>query len=373
MQFMHCPTCGSSRGFKRSLGVGTIIMIVITGGLGLLFLPLYPKRCIQCGTAVHGAKKINKINAAQAKTTPRVHQQQFQQALAAQKGTKSCPSCGEEIDIKAVMCPNCKADISKNMISPMILWSKKSPGRVASSVNKQQSIRYCRYCQAIIDPGAVMCPICKQSLQRLARGKNLLKKHPVLIAPMVIVLFLIIVGIAANANKPKDGSQKAAAEITAHKGETKEEIKTEEVPYIEITEQDPSLPQGETRLKQSGKNGVKEVIYLVTYKDGKETERVKKRGTVTVQPIPEVTLVGTKPVPKTSFSDGIYIVGTDIQPGTYKSSGGSSCYYERLSGFGGTLDEIIANEIARGTAIVTIAASDAGFKSERCGTWSLIP
>ena len=73
---------------------------------------------------------------------------------------------------------------------------------------------------------------------------------------------------------------------------------------------------------------------------------------------------------QTSFSDGIYIVGTDIQPGTYKSTGGSGCYYSRLSGFTGTLDDILANENTDGVAIVTIAGSDAGFKSARCGTWN---
>lgn len=73
----------------------------------------------------------------------------------------------------------------------------------------------------------------------------------------------------------------------------------------------------------------------------------------------------------TSFSDGIYIVGTDIQPGTYKSTGGSGCYYARLNGFTGTLDDILANENTDGPAIVTIAPSDIGFKSARCGTWNI--
>jgi hypothetical protein len=74
---------------------------------------------------------------------------------------------------------------------------------------------------------------------------------------------------------------------------------------------------------------------------------------------------------KTSFEDGAYIVGTDIQPGTYKSSGHSSCYYSRLAGFGGDLGDIIANENTETAAIVTIASTDKGFKSNRCGTWKL--
>lgn len=71
-----------------------------------------------------------------------------------------------------------------------------------------------------------------------------------------------------------------------------------------------------------------------------------------------------------SFDDGTFIVNTDIQPGTYKNSGGSGCYYARLSGFSGTLDDIISNDNTSGPAIVTIDATDVGFKSSRCGTWA---
>jgi hypothetical protein len=73
---------------------------------------------------------------------------------------------------------------------------------------------------------------------------------------------------------------------------------------------------------------------------------------------------------KTSFGDGMYIVGTDIKPGTYKSSGQSGCYYARLSGFGGTIDDIIANDNTDTPAIVTISAGDKGFQSNNCGTWT---
>jgi len=75
---------------------------------------------------------------------------------------------------------------------------------------------------------------------------------------------------------------------------------------------------------------------------------------------------------ETTFGDGIFIVGTDIEPGTYKSTGGQSCYYSRLSGFGGSLGEIISNENTDSSAIVTIASSDKGFKSSRCGTWTKV-
>jgi len=73
---------------------------------------------------------------------------------------------------------------------------------------------------------------------------------------------------------------------------------------------------------------------------------------------------------RTSFGDGMFIVGTDIDAGTYKNSGGSSCYYSRLSGFSGELDDIVSNELTSASAIVTISDSDKGFKSAGCGTWT---
>jgi hypothetical protein len=73
---------------------------------------------------------------------------------------------------------------------------------------------------------------------------------------------------------------------------------------------------------------------------------------------------------KTSFGAGAYIVGTDIEPGTYRNSGGRNCYWERLRDFNGGLNAIIANGGSNHPSIVTIAPTDAGFQSQGCGTWT---
>lgn len=93
--------------------------------------------------------------------------------------------------------------------------------------------------------------------------------------------------------------------------------------------------------------------------------------TVTAPPV-TVTVITTA-TPKVAFADGIYRVGIDIEAGTYRSTAVSdTCYWERLRGFGGTLEEIIANDIGISPTIVTIASTDAGFRSNRCGGWSKI-
>lgn len=73
------------------------------------------------------------------------------------------------------------------------------------------------------------------------------------------------------------------------------------------------------------------------------------------------------------IEDGVYIVGTDVAAGTWRSPGGSAfgCYVARSSGFGGSLDEIISNDISTdGGLVVSITASDRGFKTTGCGTWT---
>jgi hypothetical protein len=77
------------------------------------------------------------------------------------------------------------------------------------------------------------------------------------------------------------------------------------------------------------------------------------------------------PAPTRGFGDGTYRIGTDMPAGTYRSSAnpGASCYWERKSGFGGSLDEIIDNGLYS-PEIVTISPSDAGFSTRGCGTWN---
>lgn len=77
--------------------------------------------------------------------------------------------------------------------------------------------------------------------------------------------------------------------------------------------------------------------------------------------------------PQTAFRDGTYRVGTDISPGTYLNAGLTErCYWVRLSGFSGTVEDIIANDNPQGQAFVTIDSSDKAFTSYKCGTWTMV-
>lgn len=83
------------------------------------------------------------------------------------------------------------------------------------------------------------------------------------------------------------------------------------------------------------------------------------------------------PSPDSIPGTGTFLVGADVEPGTYRSAPADGslmawCYWSRLSSLDGTLDSIIANDGGDGQKIVTIAASDAAFETSGCGTWERV-
>ena len=72
-------------------------------------------------------------------------------------------------------------------------------------------------------------------------------------------------------------------------------------------------------------------------------------------------------VPLQEFGEGTWAVGAEIAPGRYRASG-SGCYWARLRNFTGDFNAIITND-NNANPVVTIAATDRGFTSARCGTW----
>ncbi len=71
------------------------------------------------------------------------------------------------------------------------------------------------------------------------------------------------------------------------------------------------------------------------------------------------------------FGSGSWLVTGEVKPGFYRNSSSSSgCYWARLSGFSGDLDDIMSNEFTYDKDIVEITGDEAGIESSSCGTWS---
>jgi hypothetical protein len=79
-------------------------------------------------------------------------------------------------------------------------------------------------------------------------------------------------------------------------------------------------------------------------------------------------------VPKAAFADGQWLVGGDIQPGTYSVTvvaGSPGCTWERNASTDGTATSVL--ESGNGTEseaiVVDIKDTDKVFQSKNCGTW----
>jgi hypothetical protein len=76
---------------------------------------------------------------------------------------------------------------------------------------------------------------------------------------------------------------------------------------------------------------------------------------------------GAGPLP--SFGSGTFAVGAQVAPGRWRSDGGDLCYWERLGGLTGGLEQIVASAGVPGPTEVEVAPGDAAFSSFGCGTW----
>ncbi|MFD3836602.1 hypothetical protein ACFWWC_10125 [Streptomyces sp. NPDC058642] len=72
--------------------------------------------------------------------------------------------------------------------------------------------------------------------------------------------------------------------------------------------------------------------------------------------------------------DGDFQVGSDVKPGTYRTSGNDDgmCYWERAKDSSGEMDSLLANDNVTGTSYVTVKASDKLFKSSDCNDWEAV-
>ena len=107
--------------------------------------------------------------------------------------------------------------------------------------------------------------------------------------------------------------------------------------------------------------------------------------TVTVEAAAPETAGGLKPPPPTGSKtvidpfgtytgvidkDGTYLVGVDIMPGMYHTTGGAICSWARLR----SLDtgDIIDSWKGSGPQRIQIQESDTAFLTQNCGTWQMV-
>lgn len=113
------------------------------------------------------------------------------------------------------------------------------------------------------------------------------------------------------------------------------------------------------------------------------TETAAPKPAVTVTETVKVTVTAKpkqvkKSGPPSSFTgEGQYLVGEDIQAGTYRSTGADqdsvfpNCYWARLKNASGEFDAIIANDNIQGQGRVTVSKGEY-FKTSGCQDWKKV-
>jgi hypothetical protein len=76
----------------------------------------------------------------------------------------------------------------------------------------------------------------------------------------------------------------------------------------------------------------------------------------------------------TSITAGMWIVGAQITPGTYRAENSvQGCFWQRVSNFTGAIDAVLGSAFVTspGVQLVTISSTDVGFSTNvECGTWT---
>ena len=280
------------------------------------------------------------------------------------EGRRYCENCGTEVRPTANFCPNCGAAQHPEPEAPT------GPLSPASESDRTR---------ASSDPGGP--PPQEQS------QSNLVRNIIVVLVLLIVLLILISRCGSGGGSKGGGGGSTTVSERTSQEQAKKEEKATED--------QNPHFSDGTHRVGEDiqpgtyrTREGSSGCYYARLSGFGGGFEEILANGNtddptiITIEPTDagfESKRCGTWTQDlsaitnsTTSFEDGTYKVGTDIEPGTYRSSGSSGCYYARLSGFNGSFENIIANENTDTPAVVAIAPTDAGFESKRCGTWTRI-
>jgi hypothetical protein len=288
----------------------------------------------------------------------------------AEGGRRFCENCGAEVRQTANFCPNCgtaqhpEPEAPTGPLSPVY-----EPDRTRASS----------------DPGG-------PPLQEQSHDSNLMRNIIIVLVLLIVLLILISRCGSGGGSKGGGGGSTTASEDT-----TQEQAKGQEKKKQEKATEDSNASFGDgthrvgediqpgtyrTREGSSGcyyarlsgfgggaeeilSNEVTDAPSIVTIEPTDAGFQSRRCGTWTQDLSPITTST-------TSFEDGTYFVGTDIEPGTYRSSGSSGCYYARLAGFSGGFENLIANEVTDTPSIVTIESTDAGFQSKKCGTWTRV-
>jgi hypothetical protein len=104
----------------------------------------------------------------------------------------------------------------------------------------------------------------------------------------------IEVGLSDKVAPPEYTNLMDGMEIKITRVSERSEVVNVVLPFERQIVKNESIPEGEVRLLQPGKNGLEEITYRVIEEEGIETARLSIRRIVLEEPVPEIMMVGTQ-------------------------------------------------------------------------------
>jgi hypothetical protein len=161
----------------------------------------------------------------------------------------------------------------------------------------------------------------------------LMRTYSYRIAVVAVTAITSCLVLAACATPPQKSERPATvSETSSAAANVQRQMVTEtvEVPFAQVTRDDPSLASGKRVVSVTGVPGTKTVTYEVTLTNGVQTDRRLVSEVVTKEPIAEVTLVGTKPKPVSNcdpnYSGACVPIASDVD---CEGGGGNGPAYVR--------------------------------------------
>lgn len=224
------------------------------------------------------------------------------------------------------------------------------------------AIRICKGCKQEISSSAKKCPNCGKD------QRNWFMRHKILTFIAVIGVIGIISAIGGGHNKstiPQPNSNKTIGTKTAKYSDGKYLVgKDIQSGLYKVTLTDKITKMGYVERSKDLNMEVDSIIANIIltgngYVEILPTDVAVKLQGVKIEPI---KLEDIKPNIKKEISDGIYLVSYDIAPGTYKVEVTDTTtkmgYVQRSRSVAMGIDDIIANEIVKGSGYVKIEKGD---------------
>jgi len=308
--------------------------------------------CIGCGVPLMQETQQQSIQQNQAPQTmqqPPTSIQQMQPDTNAKTG-KKCPKCSTILSKKAKTCPQCGSKIKKSIFKRWWFWVVVIIGVVVIV--------------SISNSGNSSSPAAPPAPSSVATPQPVLITTPELDSESINEDLLTQIPTESSEEVPSEVAPEPIDDVVRF-GDGTYLVGTDIKPGLyRVILKDTFLNMGYVERSKGLSMELSDILANIIltgdgYVEVKDTDAAVK---LTGVEIYEINLDELTQNIKTEVSDGIYLVGFDIEPGTYKvevtDTTTGMAYVERTNTVAMDISDIIANEIFQGQGYLEVKESD---------------